>query len=56
MSLSFIWAENEKVEQIKIYKLITLRFLVENDVNTLCDWTQVSLVLYLPIKLLVNLT
>jgi len=28
-----------------------LRFWVKNSVNFLCDWTQVSLVLYLPNKL-----
>jgi len=34
--------------RINIHKLIALRFLVESDVNVLCGWTQVSLVLYFP--------
>ena len=35
--------------RIKTHKLIVLRFWVESDINVLCDWTQVLLVLYLPV-------
>jgi len=31
---------------IKTYKSIVLRFRVERYVNTLCDWTHVSFILY----------
>jgi len=50
VSLSPTLSKNEKVKYyiiIKIHKLIVLRFLVESDVNVLCGWTQVSLVLFL---------
>jgi len=50
MNLSLTLTRNEKVEyhiKIKIHKSIGLRFWIESGVNVLCDWTQVSLVLYL---------
>jgi len=50
MSLNLTLAINEKVEhyiRIKTHKPIVLRFWGESDVNALCGWTQVSLVLYL---------
>jgi len=53
MSLSFTLVRNEKIEnyiRIKTHKLIVLRFLVENDINVLCGWAQISSVLYLPVK------
>jgi len=57
--LSFKLTRNEKVEyyiRIKTHKFIVLRFWVENDVNVLCGWTQVSL-LYFPNKTsFINLT
>ena len=51
VSLSPILVINEKVEhyiKIKTHTLIILRFWVKSGVNILCDWTQISLVLYLP--------
>jgi len=51
MSLNLTLIRNEKVEhhiRIKTHKLITLRFWVKSDVNALCGWAQVSLVLYFP--------
>jgi len=53
VSLSFTLAVNEKVERyikIKIHKLIALRFWIESDVNVLCGWTHVLMVLCLPVK------
>jgi len=53
VSLNFILARNKKVERyirIKTYKPIILRFLVESEVNVLCGWVQISLMLYLPNK------
>jgi len=46
LSLSPTLGKNEKVEhhiRTKIHKPIVLRFWVENDVNVLCGWVQVSL-------------
>ena len=51
MSLSPTLTRNEKIEhhiRIKAHKPIALRFWVESDVNALCGWAQVSLVLRLP--------
>jgi len=51
VSLSLTLTINEKVEyyvRIKTPKLIVLRFLVKNNINVLCDWTQVSLIFVLP--------
>jgi len=47
----FYIVRNEKVEhyiRIKTHKPIVLRCWVESGINTLCGWTQFSLVLYLP--------
>ena len=50
-SLSPTLSKNKKVEhhiRIKAHKrIMALRFWVESGVNVFCDWTQVSLVLYL---------
>jgi len=51
VSLSSTLGKNVKVEhhiRTKTHKPIALRFWVESDVNVLCGWVQVSLVLYLP--------
>jgi len=51
VSLSPTLTRNEKVAhyiRIKTHKPIALRFWVESDVNSLCGWAQISLVLYLP--------
>jgi len=60
VSLSPTLIRDEKVEhyiRIKTHKPIALRFWIESDVNTLCGWAQVSLVLFSPvIPLLINLT
>jgi len=47
--ISFTLARDEKVDhytRIKIHKLVILKFWIESDVNVLCSWAQVSLVLY----------
>jgi len=53
VSLNPTLGKNGKVEyhiKTKTHKLITLRFWVASDVNALCGWAKVSLVLYLPSK------
>ena len=50
MSLNFTLGKNEKVKhhiRTKTHKFIILKFWIESDVNDLCGWTQVPLVLYL---------
>jgi len=50
VSLSLTLTKFEKVEyyiRINTHQLIVMRFWVKSDVNTLYDWTQVSLVLHL---------
>jgi len=55
VSLSLTLTINKKVKhyiRIKTHRSIVLKFWIENDVNFLCGWTQVSLVLYLSDKTL----
>jgi len=50
MSISLTLCKNEKVKhhiRMNTHKIIALKFWVENGVNVLCDWTQVSLMLHL---------
>jgi len=61
VSLNLVLSKNGKVEhhiRIKVHKpMIALRFWFESGINVLCDWTQVSLVLYLSSETsFVNLT
>jgi len=51
--LSLILGKDEKIEhyiRIKTHKLIVLKFWVENSINALYSWTQISLVFILRVK------